>query len=213
MQNTAISTMFKDILDINTKSMVLLPIAHTITLISYNAQIAAAHSGESGRTLSVMTGEINQLAPVISECIEKISSIINEIGNSNAYCANKMREQMAFDRAAELLAEDGRELPELKACNDKSQGELENSLGDLSKNLYALRPVFDEIADQTQRAESIGTILRIEVGRLSSINDDLTAFKALSDELAISCETMRNIIDDCQKVLQIIDRDVKLLNA
>lgn len=206
MDEEQISHIFQQILSINTMSRRLLPISDTIHLISYNAQIAAAHAGASGKTLGVMTQEISLLAPAIAEYTDTITSTVNDMARHNADCMMKVRQRQTFKRTAGLLSKEDRQIDTLTYSNAQAQEEISNIFQELKQQLYAIRPIFDAVTDEARRAEMVGALLRIEVARGTSHGLDTQAFMALSSEMNRACTEMKEIAKLCNDALNHITR-------
>lgn len=197
-----ISDIFKHVLAINTQSIKLLPISHTIHLISFNAQIAAAHVGERGKALSALTYEINTLSPKISEHILDITKTVHEIARHNASCMNQVGKLHRFSNAITRMDKIDTDKHSMTQSSETLQDVLEKSYKQLIDKLNILRPILADVEQQIKSAEVVGMLLRIEVARGATTGADTGAFTALADELFASCATMKEIAKQCQQTLE-----------
>jgi|GEM_PF-4285672 len=200
-RDRAISNIFTKILAINTASRKLLPISNVIHLISFNAQIASAHAGENGKSLGVLTQEINELAPAVAEHIEEITSKINDIARYNANCMNKARQQEVFKRTETILRREGRSIDQAAHRSEALSQEAQDSFQILAKQMRAIRPALKAIEDQAKATEMIGSLLRIEVAREQDAAMDSRAFMAMAEQMTSSCVQMKEITEQCEAVL------------
>jgi methyl-accepting chemotaxis protein len=201
MDHREISEIFIRVLHINNMSIKLLPMSHTIHLISYNAQIAAALAGENGKTLGVMTREISRLSPTIGGYIGTIASTVSDVARLNANCMNKVKQHQAFSMAKAIFDSQNRKFEKIDLGIVGAHAELAESFQMLVRQLYSIGPVLESITEQTKTAEMISSMLRIEVARAASGVVDNHAFRALSDELSASCDEMKEIIVNCEGIL------------
>lgn len=201
MEQAVLTDIFRNVLSINTMSRRLFHISHIIHIISFNAQIAAARAGESGKTLRVMAHEISALAPTVAGYIEEITTMVNDTARHSAGCMNTASRKEAFSHALGLVGRQQRESNVLDEGAQQSQAAVIHSFKKLLDLLKAIRPILLEVALQTKSAEVIGTLLRIEVARAEGERLDHQAFTALSEEMVSLCDQMKTITKKCQIVL------------
>lgn len=201
MEHPDISYIFKKILAINTKSRRLLTISYAIHLISFNAQIAAAHTGEKGKSLSVMTYEISALAPSVSGYIDMIASAIHTIARRNAESMTRVRHYEIFEEAHRRMDPDNSNIEKLASISDSAIAMVGNSYQELMLRLGELKPVLQSIFSEIKTAEVIGVLLRIEIERSTVMGINTQSFRSLAEELFDSCVEMRSVAKECSDLL------------
>ncbi len=201
----AIQQQLQHVLQINHLISRLPVIAEDIKLIACNAEISASRAGESGRSLRVMTSDINQLANIIHE---RVSDVIRHITNATRHigvCATNLRNYKALNDASDHLSSfdtslSRHNLEKIQHCTDVVMKENLQLFDATEDALYKLSQGLLDIREQIRFGEMLSVNIGIEVPTALSGNEKLEVFLILSDHLRQACEEMTGIISQCDKL-------------
>lgn len=155
-------------------------------VLSINAAIEAARSGEAGKGFSVVSGEIRSLAAQSGESANKINAILSTMIDKINNIQNQ--EKLVSSRLQDVIAENTETESEIEEIFNVLQSQLEQS-NHISSIIANLVETVHTIASKTAEQQESGEALNHSLELLSSITDSvLTA----SREQNTSIEDLKN---------------------
>ena len=175
--------------------------AHKIDLLSMNASIEAAHSGEAGKGFAVIAHEIKDLASQTSQWSSKIAEIITSIIGS-------------IDSSAELTSKVNLALTQIDDGSVKSaervnaawegmkaQQEAGNEIAKDSSNLaQSAAHMKTEIASQDKFAASVMNNMQDLCEASQAVNDASTEISAFTETLSKEAQNLAELAENTARV-------------
>ncbi|HAH61994.1 MAG TPA: hypothetical protein DCL73_07840 [Treponema sp.] len=155
-------------------------------VLSINAAIEAAHSGEAGKGFSVVSGEIRSLAAQSGESANKINAILSTMIEKINNIQNQ--EKLVSSRLQDVITENTKTESEIEEIFNVLQSQLEqsNHISSIIKNLMeTVHTIAAQTAEQKESGESLNHSLEL----LSSITDSVLTS---SKEQNTSIEELKN---------------------
>jgi Methyl-accepting chemotaxis protein len=151
-------------------------------VLSINAAIEAARSGEAGKGFSVVSGEIRSLAAQSGESANKINSILSTMIDKIHNIQNQ--EKLVSSRLQDVISENTKTESEIEEIFNVLQSQLEQS-NHISSIIGNLMETVHTISSQTAEQKESGEALNHSLGVLASITDSvLTASKEQNSSIA-----------------------------
>ncbi len=175
--------------------------AHKIDLLSMNASIEAAHSGEAGKGFAVIAHEIKELAAQTSQWSGKIAEIITSIIgsiDSSADLTSKVNQAL-------LQIEDG-SVKSAERVNAAWEGmKAQQSAGDeISKDASSLATsaahMKTEIASQDKFAASVMNNMQDLCQASQAVNDASNGISAFTETLSKEAQNLAELAENTAKV-------------
>lgn len=216
-QNEAVTRLFTQVLRIDTQISHFTPLSKDMTLISFNAEPAAYRAGEQGRSLRVMTKNINELASVITHEVEMVSRAVARITGLVADYSENLRKSQSLQVANRMMQkniealEEGHEMQlrnqnAISAFEGRLKATNDNSAAELFPLILQLQQAFANIVEQIRIGEMVAFSVSTETARLVTDDENSAraaqSFQVLADKLRESCAKMREIVSDCGKRLE-----------
>ena len=175
--------------------------AHKIDLLSMNASIEAAHSGEAGKGFAVIAHEIKELAAQTSQWSNKIAEIITSIISS-------------IDSSAELTSKVNQALTEIDDGSVKSAERVnaawegmksQQSAGnEIAKDASSLATsaahMKTEIASQDKFATSVMNNMQDLCQASQAVNDASSEISAFTETLSKEAQNLAALAENTAKV-------------
>ena len=175
--------------------------AHKIDLLSMNASIEAAHSGESGKGFAVIAHEIKDLAAQTSQWSGKIAEIITSIIGS-------------IDSSADLTSKVNQALTQIEDGSVKSAERVnaawegmkaQQSAGDeIAKDASSLATsaahMKTEIASQDKFAASVMNNMQDLCLASQAVNDASSGISAFTETLSKEAQNLAELAENTAKV-------------
>lgn len=198
-------TVMKDIQSSSTEILgvasTLSSFAHKIDLLSMNASIEAAHSGEAGKGFAVIAHEIKDLAAQTSQWSSKIAEIITSIIGS-------------IDSSAELTAKVNQALTEIDDGSVKSAERVnaawegmkaQQSAGnEIAKDASSLATsaahMKTEIASQDKFATSVMNNMQELCEASQAVNDASSGISDFTETLSKEAQNLAKLAENTAKV-------------
>ena len=179
--------------NIKTVTELIEEIAVQTNLLALNASIEAAHAGEAGKGFAVVAEEIKKLAAQSAEHVVTITDIVNNIiaaAEENNQYAEQINssitvEQETLDSVAnnfsimqEKLA---RAMESVHACTEAT-GELQKHKEEVLNTISGLSAISEENAASTQETAASISVLREDIGSISSEMERLNQASIMLEE-------------------------------
>lgn len=179
--------------NIKTITELIKEIAVQTNLLALNASIEAAHAGEAGKGFVVVAEEIKKLAAQSSEHVVTITDIVNNIiaaAEENNQYAEQINssitvEQETLDSVVnnfsimqEKLA---RAMESVHACTEAT-GELQKHKEKVLNTISGLSAISEENAASTQETAASISVLREDIGSISSEMERLNQASIMLEE-------------------------------
>lgn len=179
--------------NIKTITELIKEIAVQTNLLALNASIEAAHAGEAGKGFVVVAEEIKKLAAQSSEHVVTITDIVNNIiaaAEENNQYAEQINssitvEQETLDSVVnnfsimqEKLA---RAMESVHACTEAT-GELQKHKEEVLNMISGLSAISEENAASTQETAASISVLREDIGSISSEMERLNQASIMLEE-------------------------------
>lgn len=179
--------------NIKTITELIEEIAVQTNLLALNASIEAAHAGEAGKGFVVVAEEIKKLAAQSSEHVVTITDIVNNIiaaAEENNQYAEQINssitvEQETLDSVVnnfsimqEKLA---RAMESVHACTEAT-GELQKHKEEVLNTISGLSAISEENAASTQETAASISVLREDIGSISSEMERLNQASIMLEE-------------------------------
>lgn len=179
--------------NIKTITELIKEIAVQTNLLALNASIEAAHAGEAGKGFVVVAEEIKKLAAQSSEHVVTITDIVNNIiaaAEENNQYAEQINssitvEQETLDSVVnnfsimqEKLA---RAMESVHACTEAT-GELQKHKEEVLNTISGLSAISEENAASTQETAASISVLREDIGSISSEMERLNQASIMLEE-------------------------------
>ena len=175
--------------------------AHKIDLLSMNASIEAAHSGEAGKGFAVIAHEIKDLAAQTSQWSNKIADIITSIINS-------------IDNSADLTSKVNQALTQIEDGSVKSaervnaawegmkaQQNAGNEIAKDSSNLAtSAAHMKTEIASQDKFAASVMNNMQDLCQASQAVNDASNEISTFTETLSKEAQNLAELAENTAKV-------------
>jgi methyl-accepting chemotaxis protein len=166
-------------------------------VLSINAAIEAARSGEAGKGFSVVSGEIRSLAAQSGDSAKKINEILSTMMDKINNIQNQ--EKLVSSRLQDVISENTKTETEIEDIFKVLQAQLEQS-NHISTIITNLIETVHTIATQTAEQKESGESLNHSLELLSSITDSvLTASKEQNssiEELKSNLSKIRNASEE-----------------
>lgn len=179
--------------NIKTVTELIEEIAVQTNLLALNASIEAAHAGEAGKGFAVVAEEIKNLAAQSAEHVVTITDIVNNIiaaAEENNQYAEQINssitvEQETLDSVVnnfsimqEKLA---RAMESVHACTEAT-GELQKHKEEVLNTISGLSAISEENAASTQETAASISVLREDIGSISSEMERLNQASIMLEE-------------------------------
>ena len=154
----SIERLREDVLRIRQVVDLIDEVAAETHLLSLNASIIAAQSGEHGRGFAVVAGEIKGLARSVTERTQEITAIIRSVEDGTSGVAEAMdQSRSAVDQGLALGAEAGSALEKITQAAAESGRRVEEILGAIRGQGTAtlqMRSLIENVAHEANSIES-----------------------------------------------------------
>lgn len=178
-------------------------ISEQTNVLSINAAIEAARSGESGKGFSVVANEIRSLASESRENTDKINGILSTmIGKIENI---QQQEALVSSRLKKVIAENAKNQDEIYDIYSVLQSQLEKS-SRISSTIEDLVATVRTIAEQTHEQKSSGENLNNSLGLLTEITNSV--LNASKEQQAYNVDLQDNL----DKIRVVSDENIDITN-
>ena len=175
--------------------------AHKIDLLSMNASIEAAHSGEAGRGFAVIAHEIKDLAAQTSQWSNKIAeiitSIISDIDSSAALTTKVNHALTEIDDGSVKSAERVNAAWEGMKAQQIAGNEIAKDATSLATSASHMK---NEIASQDKFAASVMNNMQELCEASQAVNDASSGISAFTETLSQEAQNLAELAENTAKV-------------
>lgn len=195
--NQRISDIVKVISEIGSKTKVINDIVFQTKLLSFNASVEAARSGENGKGFAVVAEEVGNLARMSGSAAEEISKMLDESITKVEYIVTDNR-----NKISSLMIE-GQSRIDVGGRIAQQCGLV---LDEIVSNASGVRQMSDEISNACKE-QSIGID---EIAKAIGQIDQVTQTNAVaSEEVASSAEELSSQADSLKSGVNVLIRTIK----
>lgn len=149
-----------------------------IELISLNASVKAAHTGDDGKALGVLAQSIQRLSMDAMDQTRKVSEVLLKITECSRRLEENSSEYVAGQDLEELVARQEAATEDLRGLNER----VENLFGEVSSESRELGQDILQVADGTRIHETVGANLaKVSVQVDELIRDALEALPDMDE--------------------------------
>ncbi|WP_394221799.1 methyl-accepting chemotaxis protein [Alteromonas gracilis] len=178
-----ITTLQKEVGQINGLLSDITSIADQTNLLALNAAIEAARAGEAGRGFSVVADEVRTLANRSQESTLKISSIVERMNDASALSVNEMEK-------ASTAADDGIQMVDLAA----------QAMTQLNGIIEQVRTMTETVASATEEQDATSNSVSGNVNRIAEqaqeLSHGITSVTQSANELATMAGKTSGLVSD-----------------
>lgn len=175
--------------------------AHKIDLLSMNASIEAAHSGEAGKGFAVIAHEIKDLASQTSQWSGKIAEIITTIIgsiDSSAELTSKVNQALTqIDDGSVKSAERVNAAWEGMKTQQSAGNEIAKDASSLANSAAHMK---NEIASQDKFAASVKNNMQELCEASQAVNDASSGISAFTETLSKEAQNLAELAENTAKV-------------
>ncbi len=175
--------------------------AHKIDLLSMNASIEAAHSGEAGKGFAVIAHEIKDLASQTSQWSGKIAEIITSIISSidsSAQLTSKVNQALTqIDKGSVQSAERVNAAWEGMKAQQSAGNEIAKDASSLATNAAHMK---NEIKSQDKFAASVMNNMQELCEASQAVNDASGGISAFTETLSKEARNLAQLAENTAKV-------------
>lgn len=175
--------------------------AHKIDLLSMNASIEAAHSGEAGKGFAVIAHEIKDLASQTSQwsgkIAEIITSIISSIDNSADLTSKVNQALMQIEDGSVKSAERVNAAWEGMKAQQSAGNEIAKDAESLASSAAHMKT---EIASQDKFAASVMNNMQDLCQASQAVNDASNGISAFTETLSKEAQNLAELAENTAKV-------------
>lgn len=156
--------MRENVASINKITDFIVEISNRLTLLSFNAAIESARTGEGGKGFSVVANEMKKLANLSKDEVEKINSIIINLINNSETIEDKIKENMETISIGNVIFNDTKNIFSEISNNNKS------TLNSMEKMLLEAK----KISIVTNETENISSEVKTATTQISSSTSEIS---------------------------------------
>ncbi len=175
--------------------LIIRQISDQTNLLALNASIEAARAGELGKGFSVVADEIRKLATSTDKSLNEVSSITQEFKERVSQVEGLMTDNTEMASNGDII------LNEVVHNVKDMIGDLKESGRNINEISSLTHIMLSETQSVVEFNTSISELTRNTINNFNIVFEAINENLAMSEELASSAESLRNIAEDMSKII------------
>lgn len=198
--NIFIKELKSGISEISNVSEFIFEISEELKLLSLNASIEAARSGEAGKGFAIVATEITKLSETTKQGIEKINTFTSNILNNSNNVENSINESIEIFSSSQSIFDNAKNIfTEMQKQNTAILNDIEEIASDANNiNLIA--------KDTSEMSKNI-------YDSSLEISDDTTNVSAVSEQLFAQFQEINDIVAGLCPIINKLETSAQIFNT